>query len=249
MQIDWWTLGLQTVNVLILIWILAHFLFRPLTAILKERQEKASRLLEDAEANKAAAEAERKKAEAETARIAASRNEALQDAAGAAEKQKASILAEARAEADEIREAAKADVERARKNETVAVADRASRLAVDIAEKVLARLPEGVRDSAFLDGLADGLASLPEATRADIGANGIPVRVKAAHALTDGEKRDCLKTLTDVLGRPVEITVETDPDLIAGLEIETPHAVVSNSFRADLDRITAELTRHDKAEK
>ena len=26
MQIDWWTLGLQAVNALVLIWLLAHFL-------------------------------------------------------------------------------------------------------------------------------------------------------------------------------------------------------------------------------
>ena len=29
MQIDWWTLGLQAVNALVLVWLLAHFLFRP----------------------------------------------------------------------------------------------------------------------------------------------------------------------------------------------------------------------------
>jgi F-type H+-transporting ATPase subunit b len=29
MRIDWWTLALQTANVLILIWLLGRFLFRP----------------------------------------------------------------------------------------------------------------------------------------------------------------------------------------------------------------------------
>ncbi len=247
MQIDWWTLGLQTFNVLILIWILARYLFRPVADMVKQRQEKAARLIEDAEAAKAAVEAERKKAKAEATLLAASRNEALKAAASTAEKEKASILENARAEAEQIRAAAKADIARAKENEAIAVADRASRLAVDIAGKVLARLPEEVRVSGFLDGLAEGLAALPEATRAAVGANGAPVHLKAAYPLTDAEKRSCRKTLAHVLGRPIEITVETDPDLIAGLEIETPHAVVRNSFRADLNRIAAELTRHDKA--
>lgn len=247
MQIDWWTLGLQTVNVLILIWILSRFLFKPVAKIVGERQAKAVKLLEDAEAVKSKAEAERKAAEEEAARLGASRSEAVKAAASAAEAEKASILAEARSEADRLRTAAKAEIERAKESEAIAVADRASRLAVDIASKVLARLPEEVRVSGFLDGLAKGLAALPEASRADMGANGEPVRLKAAHALTDAEKRSCRKTLTQALGRPVEITVETDPDLIAGLEIETLHAVVRNSFRSDLDRIAAELTRHDKA--
>ena len=38
MQIDWWTLGLQTVNALVLIWLLSRFLFRPIASILAERE-------------------------------------------------------------------------------------------------------------------------------------------------------------------------------------------------------------------
>ena len=38
MHIDWWTLALQTVNVLVLIWILARFFFRPVVDIVAKRQ-------------------------------------------------------------------------------------------------------------------------------------------------------------------------------------------------------------------
>ena len=41
MQIDWWTLGLQTVNALVLIWLLAHFLFRPVVDAITARQKAA----------------------------------------------------------------------------------------------------------------------------------------------------------------------------------------------------------------
>ena len=39
----------------------------------------------------------------------------------------------------------------------------------------------------------------------------------------------------------------TDPNLIAGLELETRYASVRNSFRADLTRLQSELTHHDAA--
>ena len=67
MRIDWWTLGLQTVNVLILVWILSRFLFRPVVAILEERRATAARLLDDAKTTKAQATAAREAAEAEAA--------------------------------------------------------------------------------------------------------------------------------------------------------------------------------------
>ena len=38
MRIDWWTLGLQTFNVLVLVLILSRFLFRPVAAIIEERR-------------------------------------------------------------------------------------------------------------------------------------------------------------------------------------------------------------------
>ena len=80
MQIDWWTLGLQAVNALVLIWLLAHFLFRPVVYAIAARQKAVGQLLADAKAAKAAAEGERDKAEAEIARLAEHRSEALKAA-------------------------------------------------------------------------------------------------------------------------------------------------------------------------
>ena len=54
MQIDWWTLGLQAVNALVLIWLLAHFLFRPVVNAIGTRQKAAGQLLADAKAAKEA---------------------------------------------------------------------------------------------------------------------------------------------------------------------------------------------------
>ena len=62
MSLDWWTLGLQTFNVVILVWLLARFLFKPVARIVAARQQEAGRLLDEAAASKAAAEGERQQA-------------------------------------------------------------------------------------------------------------------------------------------------------------------------------------------
>ena len=67
MRIDWWTLSLQTVNVLILIWILSRFLFRPVVAMIDERRAATAKVLSDAEAAKKQAIAARETAEQESA--------------------------------------------------------------------------------------------------------------------------------------------------------------------------------------
>jgi F-type H+-transporting ATPase subunit b len=245
MQIDWWSLGLQAVNALVLIWLLAHFLFRPVVNVIATRQKAAGELLTDAEAAKAAAEGEREKAAAETAGLAAHRSEALKAAEAEAATEKTALLAEAQAEADKLRAAAKAEIDAARRTEALAAEDRAGRLAVDIATKLLDRLPPEARVAAFIDGIATGLAKLPEGTRATLGADGASVRLTAARAVTPEEVEACRKALAGVLGHPVLLEVSVEPELIAGLELEAPHAVVRNSFRADLVRLKSELVHHD----
>jgi F-type H+-transporting ATPase subunit b len=245
MQIDWWTLGFQTVNALVLIWLLAHFLFRPVVSAIAARQKAAGQLLADAQAARAAAENERDKAAAETTRLAEHRSEALKAAEAEAAAAKAVLLNEAQAEADKLRAAAKAEIEAERRTEALAAEDRAGRLAVDIATKLLDRLPHEARVAAFIDGIATGLAKLPEGTRASVGADGASVRLTAARAVTPEEVEAFRKALAGVLGHPVLLEVSVEPQLIAGLELEAPHAVVRNSFRADLIRLKSELVHHD----
>jgi F-type H+-transporting ATPase subunit b len=244
MRIDWWTLGLQTVNGLVLVWLLARFLFRPVAAMVATRQAEAARMLSEAADARAAAEAERDKAVEANANLARDRADALQAAAAEADTEKAAILTAAREEAERSRDAALKDAERTRRDEAAKADVRASQLAVDIAAKVLCRLPDAARVAGFIDGLAEAVAALPEATRSGIGR---VVHLRAARALTQTEIDDCRVALTRVLGSDIEIVLVVDPGLIAGLELDTPHAVVRDSFRADLDRIATALTTHDAA--
>jgi F-type H+-transporting ATPase subunit b len=244
MQIDWSTLGLQTVNAVVLIWLLAHFLFRPVVDAIAARQKTAGQLLADAKAAKAAAENERNKAAAEAARLAEQRSEALKAAEAEAAAAKATLLMTAQADADKLRATAKAQIEAERRTEALAAEDRAARLAVDIAAKLLDRLPREARVSAFIDGIAAGLAELPDGTRASVGADGTSIRVTIAREATPQEVEDYRNALAHALGHPVAVEVSVDPTLIAGIELEAAHAVVRNSFRADLIRLKSELVDH-----
>ncbi len=243
MRIDWWTLGLQTFNVLVLVLILSRFLFRPVAAIIEERRAAAAKLLADAEAAKREANAARDAANAEAARLAEARAETMRAAAAAAETERAAALATARAEVEHLRAAAAAQIERERQAEATAASDRAARLAVEIAAKLINRLPDAARVDGFIAGLAEGLASLPEASREGLGADG-NARLTAARPLSASEMESCREAFAKALGRPLDFAVAVDPGLVAGLEFETPHAVVRNSFRADLSRVVEELTRH-----
>ena len=73
----------------------------------------------------------------------------------------------ARTEVDQLRAVAEAEIQRERQAAAAAASDRAARLAVEIAEKLLNRLPDSARIDGFVGGLADGLSiatTLPNVT-------------------------------------------------------------------------------------
>lgn len=244
MTIDWWTLGLQTVNVLILLWILAHFLFKPVSKIIAERQAAATGEFDKAQAALAEAEAARAEAKAATEAVKAQRAALIAKASDEAAEQKKKLLADAQAEAEKVRAAGRAELVRLKETQTRALDAQAADLASDIAGKLLARLPESARVAGFVEGLAKAVADLPSATRAGIGAEG-PVHVSAARAMNGDERELLSHRLEEVLGRKVTLDIDVDESLIAGLELDAPHAIVRNHFRADLDRIKAELVTHE----
>lgn len=241
MHIDWWTLGLQAVNALVLVWLLAHFLFTPIVKIVGERQQAAAALLADAEAARRAALDARQQAEADAARVAQQRGKALDEAAAEAGALKTSLIAAAHAEAEQLRAAANAEITAARRDAAQADARRASLFALEVAARLLERLPPEARVAGFIDGLAAELAKLPGDLRASLGHAGAPLRLVAARALSTVEQDDCQRAISKALGHEAVLSLGVDPAVLAGLELEAPHAIVRNSLRADLSLLQAEL--------
>ncbi|WP_425053675.1 F0F1 ATP synthase subunit delta [Psychromarinibacter sp. S121] len=242
MTIDWWTLGLQAVNAFVLLWILSHFLFRPVADMIAKRQEAATKELDAAHAARTEAEAALTDAKAQVDAVVAKRAGMLEQAQSEAERDRQKALDAARREADKLRTDARAEAARRKAAAEAGMRTEASELALNIAGRLLDRLPASARAAGFIDGLAEAVARLPQSTRDGIGTEG-PVPVRAAVELSGDELEALNARLAQVLGRGVALSITVDPSLIAGLELDAPHAIVRNHFRADLDRVQEELFR------
>jgi F-type H+-transporting ATPase subunit b len=240
MRIDWWTLGLQTVNALVLILLLSRFLFRPIVAILAERKAAAQKLLDEAAAAKISAHAWEERARAAADEIAETRAETIQTATAQAQHARGELLDAARADADRLRAEMRAEIARLQTSARRAEAERASLLSVEIARRLIDRLPQSSRVFGFIDGLADAVAALPETTRAAFDRRGEAI-LTAPRALDAEEERLCRSRLESACGHPLRFSVRVDPSLLAGLELENDHTAIRNSLRADLERIRASL--------
>ena len=250
MNIDWWTLALQTVNVLILIWILARFFFRPIADIVAKRQEETNKLFAEADAARKQASDARSDAEKGRAEVAAARDRLLAEAQKSAQAEKSKLLEQAAQDAAKLRHESEAAIARDRAAAEQEILDHAGALSIDIARRLLARLPSNLALETFLDALCGEIGKLsPEARGAFEAAatTGHPIEVVTQGPLNDEETKHVRDALKQAFGADLPFTFSSDPKVLAGIELHGHNVILRNSWRADLDQIREELSRERNA--
>lgn len=247
MTIDWWTLGIQAVNVIILVWLLARFFWRPVAAMIEQRRAAARQIVTEAEtklrqATDALAEIERTRAgfEKERETIIAAAHEA-------AEQGRISLLASAAKEAAALQVSARTALEKEKSAVEQAWAERANRLAVEIAGRLVARLSGAAVSTTFLDWLLREIRNLPAPMRNAVAANGVALETISATPIEPADQERYRTLIGSAFGVRPQISFKVDPALIAGLELHGPHLVINNSWRADLANILADLAHDNRS--
>lgn len=252
MQISWWTLALQVVNFLVLVWLLQRFLYRPVRDILEKRKAMATEALDAAAKAKKEAEAERKRYEDERGGLVAERQEMLEAAHRSIEAERTKRLEEAREEARKLVDGAHQSIAEERAKTLQGLEADVAGLAVTLAGKLLDKLGGTVSNDIFLDQTMAALKALPDAERRrlerELDASDAPVTVVTASPLSDEQQKQWQEKLEATLERPLKPAFETDPKLIAGAALHFPHVVVSFSWADQLKEAEAALLsgNHDK---
>src|ERR1700691_3995140 len=103
MLIDWFTVIAQAGNFLILVWLLKHFLYKPVLAAIDAREAKIAATLKEADAKKAEAQVERDNFKTQNDVLEANRAELLRKAADEANAERQRLLDGARQDAAALR--------------------------------------------------------------------------------------------------------------------------------------------------
>lgn len=238
MRFDWATFAFQIVNVLALLALLRHFLFRPVAAIIAERQARTDALIAGAEAARAAAAQAGAAARAEAAEVAAQRRALLEKAQAEAEALRSEARAAARREADALLAEARDAALTLRRDAEAAATARARDLALAIAARLMQAPPGDRAVAGYAARLAAALAAMAPDAR-DALLDGGAARLVAPRALSEAELAEARAAFAPLgLSDPA---VETDPALIAGLELRSDNGALRDSLRHDIDRIAQTL--------
>jgi F-type H+-transporting ATPase subunit b len=248
MHISGWNIALQTINFVLLMYLLERLLFKPVRAVLTKRQQAADASMREAESKKVEAEGLIEDYRARMGSIARDAQRARDEALAAAE-------AEARRLRDEAAHQARAEIERGMDQLQRERADalreleaRAAALATSMAQRLLQdALPEG--DGAFLWRVTASVDALEPARKAVLARQlaGTSVEAVSARPLDDGVRARLEAWLASLAGQPVAVAYRDDDRLIAGVELRLPAGVWRSHWRGSLDRIQAELKAHAAA--
>jgi F-type H+-transporting ATPase subunit b len=243
MKIDWWTLSLQAVNVIVLLWVLQRFFFKPVLAIIAERQQATQKMMSDASAAKERADQERVALEAERAQLTDGRERVLAAVQVEAQKAREAMMAQAREDVKQLMEASHTTLQRERSEAAVAVRREAAALAGDIARRLLERFSHQSLNRWFIEGACHQLSTLAPTELALLSQDDTEAKVNVASAdpLRNDDREFLRSSLHAVLGREAPASFAVDSTLIAGIELRFRHMIIKNHWAADLENILQQV--------
>lgn len=237
MQIDWWTLALQAVNFLILVWLLRRFLYRPVKDVIEKRKQLAEQAFAEAAAKQQDADTEKQGLRQDRAQLAQERQDLLKQLHEAMEAERMTVLVQARKDADQLLADARAAIDAERTTALAELRGQVADLATDMAADLMAKAGAGVPVDAFIDRLNEQLQALPtderERLKKDLEIDSGVITVVTAAPLAPPEQARWTERLNGALGCTCKTDFQTDPDIIGGAELHFPHAVLTFTY-ADL---------------
>jgi len=223
MLIDWFTVGAQVLNFIILVWLLKRFLYKPILNAVDAREKRVAAELADADAKKTEAKKERDEFQHKNDEFERQRAALLSKATNDAKVERQRLLEEARKAADTLsakrQETLRSEatnlnqsISRQTRQEVFAIArktltDLASASLEERLVDVFIRRLHEMQDRAK-DGLAAAIRTAPE-----------PALVRTAFDLSTEQRTDIQNALNDVFSTEVHLRFETAPNMISGIEL------------------------------
>ncbi|UQS85143.1 F0F1 ATP synthase subunit B [Apilactobacillus apisilvae] len=142
---------------LVLMWLIKHFAWKPLSEMMTQRADKISNDITSAEKSRKDAEELAKKREDALSKSHEDANTIISDAKTSAQKQGEQIVSEARNDAQSVKASAQKDIEQERKDALANTKDDVANLSVEIASKIIQKELKSDDQKALIDSYIEGL--------------------------------------------------------------------------------------------
>jgi F-type H+-transporting ATPase subunit b len=248
MLIDWFTVGAQIVNFLILVWLLKRFLYKPILDAIDAREKRIAAELADADTKKADAQKERTAFEDKNKAFDLQRIGLLGKAADEAKAERERLIDQAKKDAESLRvthaDALRGDQIRLGGE----IALLAEREVFAIARKALADLATVSLEERVGEVFTRRLRELDPKAKALLGDalknSSQPALVRSAFDLPPDQKAAIQNALNETFSAVVRIKFKDSQEVICGIELTANGQKVAwsiSSYLAELSKKVSDL--------
>ena len=248
MLIDWFTVGAQIVNFLILVWLLKHFLYKPILDAIDAREKKIAAELADADTKRTEAEKERADFENKNKTFDQQRSALVAKATDEAKAERERLVDQAKKDADGLR-ASQMD---ALRNDQIRLGSEITLLAEKevfaIARKALTDLATVSLEERVGEVFTRRLRELDPKSKELLGAalknSPEPALVRSAFDLPANQRAAIQNALNETFSAVVRIKFEESQDAICGIELSANGQKVAwsiSSYLAGLSKKVDDL--------
>ncbi len=256
MRIDWFTISAQALNFLILVWLMKHFLYKPILHAIDAREKRIAAELADADAKKAEAQKERDVFQHKNEEFDRQRAALLSKATDDANTERQRLLDEARKDADALRAKRRKALRSEQQNLSQEIVRWTQKEVFAITRRTLADLAAASLEERMGDVFVQRLRALTGPAKEQLAAalttSSHLVQVRSAFELPPEQHAKIQKALNETFAADIHIQFETVPELVFGIELSANGQKVAWSvadYLAALEKCAGELLHNvEKAE-
>jgi len=250
MLIDWFTVGAQALNFIILLWLLKRYLYKPILNAVDAREKRIAAELADADSKRTEAQKERDEFEQKNEEFDRQRAALMSKATKEANSERQRLLDDARNAADALagkrREALRSDAV----NLNQGILRRTQQEVFAIARKVLIDLASTNLEERMIEVFIRRLRSMDGKAKESLGealkAACEPVLIRTAFDLAEAQRSALQKALNQTFSVDIQVRFETAPDLVSGIELSASGQKIAWSiadYLASLEKGVGELLK------
>ncbi|MGA2247340.1 MAG: F0F1 ATP synthase subunit B [Verrucomicrobiota bacterium] len=256
MLLDWFTIGAQALNFLILVWLLKRFLYKPILNAIDAREKVVAKELADADAKKSEAQKERDEFQRKNEEFDLQRAALMTKATDEAKAERLRLLDEVRKAADALSIKRQESLINDANNLNQAVSRLTQKEVFAITRKALADLATTSLEDRMGEVFTRRLRGLDDKSKSVLGEalkkNSEPALIRSTFDLPATQRAAIQNALNETFSAEVHARFETSPDLVSGIELTSHGQKVGWSiadYLAALENGIGELLREkDKAE-
>jgi len=250
MLIDWFTVGAQVLNFLVLVWLMKRYLYQPILRAIDAREKRIAAELSAAERTRAEAQKERDEYQQHNESLDQQRAELLRTASDEARAEGQRLIDAARRAADALTEKRQNALKREQQRLKESIVRRTREEVFAIARKTLSDLADTTLEACMTAAFTRRLLALTGPAKESLATalknSSDPAVVRSTFILPPAQRAAIQQALNEAFSADIRIDFAVAPDVISGIELTTGGQKVAWSvadYLAAMEQRVSELTQ------